>query len=124
MVFMFWVIASTVVAAFMATTMIFIRLKAARKPATVKKIIIPPLMMSTGAFMFLIPEFRVPWQQVMEAVGVGILFSVLLIKTSKFEIKQNDVYLIPSKAFAFVLFGLLAARILLKLVIGAGLLSL
>ncbi|GGB31089.1 membrane protein [Lentibacillus populi] len=116
---MFWVIASTVVAFFMATTMIFVRLKAAKKPASVKKIILPPLFMSTGACMFFVPEFRVAWTQVLEAFFVGVFFSIFLIKTSKFEIKDNDIYLIPSKSFVFILFGLLLVRIIIKLIIGS-----
>jgi membrane protein CcdC involved in cytochrome C biogenesis len=116
--FMFWVIASTIGALFMATMMIFIRLKAAKKPATVKKIILPPIMMSTGAFMYIFPIFRIDWMQVLEAFTVGIVFSILLIVTTKFEIKDNDIYLIPSKMFVFILFGLLAARLILKLIIG------
>ncbi|MFD1360465.1 CcdC family protein [Lentibacillus salinarum] len=116
---MFWLTASTIVAAFMAITMIFVRLKASQKPASVKKIILPPLFMSTGALMFLIPVFRVDILQVLEAMLVGMIFSVLLIKTSKFEIKNREIYLIPSKAFVFVLFGLLLLRIIIKLIIGA-----
>lgn len=116
---MFWIIASTVVAAGMATTMIFVRLKASKKPASAKKIILPPIFMSTGAFMFVVPEFRVPWTQVLEALVVGVIFSFFLIKTSKFEIKKGDVYLIPSKSFVFILFGLLIIRIIIKLIIGS-----
>ncbi|QKY69115.1 CcdC family protein [Lentibacillus sp. CBA3610] len=116
---MFWLVVSTIVATFMAITMIFIRLKASQKPASVKKIILPPLFMSTGAFMFLFPIFRVDMLQVMEAVLVGIIFSAFLIKTSKFEIKGSDIYLIPSKAFIFILFGLLFIRVIIKLAIGA-----
>lgn len=116
---MFWVVASTVVAVFMAVVMIFVRLKAARKPASVKKIILPPIFMSTGALMFLFPEFRVNWTEVMEALMVGIIFSVFLIKTSKFEIKQNEIYLIPSKSFIFILFGLLFLRTIIKLIVGS-----
>ncbi|MFD2760306.1 CcdC family protein [Lentibacillus juripiscarius] len=116
---MLWLLGSTIVAAFMAVTMIFVRLKASRKPASAKKIILPPLFMSTGALMFLFPVFRVSWMQVAEAVLVGMMFSVFLIKTSKFEIRGNDIYLIPSKSFVFILFALLIARIILKLAIGA-----
>lgn len=116
---MFWIIASTIVAAFMATTMILIRMRAARKPATVKKIILPPLFMSTGAFMFLFPEFQVKWIQVIEAIALGMVFSIFLIKTSKFEIKEKDIYLIPSKSFVIILFGLLVIRIIIKLIIGS-----
>src|SRR5699024_5467139 len=116
---MFWLAASTIIAAIMATSMIFIRLKASKKPASVKKIILPPLFMSTGAFMFLFPVFRVELLQVFEAVLVGVIFSVFLIKTSKFEIKGGSIYLIPSKSFVFILFGLLLVRIIIKLVIGS-----
>lgn len=116
---MFLLIASTVVAAFMAVTMIFVRLKAAEKPASVKKIILPPLFMSSGALMFVLPAFRVEWVQVLEAICVGMIFSILLIKTSKFEIRKRNVYLIPSKSFAFILFGLLFIRIIIKLIIGS-----
>ncbi|MFG6120746.1 CcdC family protein [Thalassobacillus sp. B23F22_16] len=115
---MFWLIASTIVAAFMASLMILIRLRAARRPASVKKIILPPLFMSTGAFMFMFPVFRVGWLQVVEAISVGALFSIFLIITSKFEIRDGDIYLKQSKAFAFILIGLLVVRIILKLMVG------
>ena len=115
---MFWVIASTVVTAIMATAMIFIRAKAAKKPASVKNIILPPIMMSTGAFMYIFPVFRISLYQVLEAFLVGVIFSVLLIATSKFEVKDQNIYLTPSKICIFVLFGLLAVRIILKTIIG------
>ncbi|MBU5466680.1 cytochrome c biogenesis protein CcdC [Virgibacillus sp. MSJ-26] len=116
---MFWAVASTVIAMIMAITMIFYRLKAAKKPATVKKIILPPVFMSTGAFMFLFPTFQVSFMQVVEAIVVGMIFSLFLIKTSNFEIKDKEIYLIPSKAFAFILFGLLGVRIIAKLIINS-----
>ncbi len=68
--------------------------------------------------MFVVPIFRVTWAQVGEALLVGIIFSVFLIKTSKFEIRGKEIYLVPSKAFAAILFGLLALRIVLKILIG------
>ncbi|TMN23658.1 CcdC family protein [Lentibacillus cibarius] len=114
-----WLVGSTVVAAFMAVTMIFVRLKASKKPASVKKILLPPIFMSTGALMFLFPVFQVSWMEVVEAVLVGMVFSIFLIKTSKFEVRKNDIYLIPSKSFVFILFALLIVRIVIKLVIGA-----
>jgi|SRR5690625_4793962 len=116
---MLLLIGSTIVATVMAIVMIFVRLKAAEQPATIKRIIIPPIMMSTGAFMFLIPQFHVPWTQVIEAVFLGVICSVFLIKTSKFEIRNDNIFLIPSKAFSFILFGLLAIRIIFKLIIGS-----
>ncbi|WP_096269795.1 CcdC family protein [Paucisalibacillus globulus] len=116
---MFWIIASTIVALFMASLMIVVRLKASKRPASVKRIILPPLFMSTGALMFVFPEFRVHWMQVLEALTIGVFFSVFLIKTSKFEIRSEQIYLIPSKAFAFILVGLLIIRLILKLIIGS-----
>lgn len=116
---MIWGIASTIVALMMAITMIFVRLKMAKKPATMKKIILPPLFMSTGALMFIFPQFQISWLQVFEAFFVGMIFSVLLIKSSKFEIREGDIYLNPSKAFPVILVGLLVLRIVLKLIIGA-----
>lgn len=116
---MFWLIASTVVAAFMAVTMIFVRLKAAKKPASIKKIILPPLFMSTGALMFILPEFHIKWIQVLEAIIIGMICSIFLIKTSKFETRDKAIYLIPSKSFVFILFGLLLFRICIKLIIGS-----
>ncbi|QHS22347.1 cytochrome c biogenesis protein CcdC [Virgibacillus sp. MSP4-1] len=115
---MFWIITSTAVAFVMATTMIFVRMKAAKKPASIKKIILPPLFMSTGAFMFIFPVFHISWLQVLEAVLVGAVFSVFLIITSNFEVKDHDIYLVPSKAFIFILFGLLILRLFLKTLIG------
>ncbi|MEN2766346.1 CcdC family protein [Ornithinibacillus xuwenensis] len=116
---MFWIVASTIVAFLMASMMIVIRLKASKRPSSVKAIILPPLFMSTGALMFLFPEFQLKWQQVVEALTVGVVFSIFLIKTSKFEIRKEKIYLIPSKAFIFVLVGLLILRIVLKLIIGS-----
>lgn len=116
---MFLLVASTIVAAFMATTMIIIRTKAAQQPTSVKRIILPPIFMSTGALMFLFPHFHLEWIQVIEALMVGIIFSIFLIKSSKFTIKNNQVYLQPSKSFIFILFGLLIIRIIIKLIIGS-----
>lgn len=113
------IVGSTIVAMFMAVTMIFVRIKTAKRPTNIKKIVLPPIFMSTGALMFIHPEFRLANAQIIEALLVGIVFSLLLIKTTKFEIKENAIYLIPSKAFIFILFGLLFVRIVIKLIIGS-----
>lgn len=112
------IVGSTVIAIFMAITMNIVRLKAAKRPTNGKKIILPPFFMSTGLAMFLFPVFRVTFLQVIEAFIVGALFSILLIKTTKFSIENNEVYLKPSKAFVFILFGLFAVRLILKAIIG------
>jgi membrane protein CcdC involved in cytochrome C biogenesis len=111
------VIASSVVAIMMAIFVTFLRAKSAQKPASVKKIILPPVFMSTGALMFVNPMFRVTPLEVLEAVVVGMVFSILLIKTSSFEIRENDIYMKRSKAFIYILVGLLVIRIVLKSVL-------
>lgn len=110
-------IASSIIAICMGFFVIFIRMRAQKKPVTAKKIILPPIFMSTGALMFFIPMFRVTLAEVVEALVVGMIFSIFLIKTSSFEIRDNDVYLKRSKAFAFILIGLLLVRIAAKLIL-------
>lgn len=110
--------ATTVGAFLMATFAIFVRMKAAKRPTSAKKIILPPVFMSTGFLMFVVPMFRVTPAEILEALTVGFIFSIFLIKTSKFEIRNNQIYLQRSKAFVFILFGLLFARIILKSVLG------
>ena len=87
------VIGSTVMAVVMGTLVMTVRAKSAKKPASAKKIILPPLFMSTGAFMFVFEYFRVPPLQILESIGVGLLFSTVLIWTSRFEVKNGDIYL-------------------------------
>jgi membrane protein CcdC involved in cytochrome C biogenesis len=113
------VVASSIGAAFMAVFVMFIRLKAAKKPTNAKKIILPPFFMATGACMYFIPKFRLTGWEIVEAVVVGMLFSIFLIKTSKFEIRDNDIYLKRSKAFIFILVGLLAIRIVMKSILSS-----
>lgn len=108
---------SLVSAIIMGTLLTILRTRAAKKPASAKKILLPPLFMSTGALMFLFPFFHVPWIHVIEALLVGMLFSILLIKTSNFEKRDGEIYLKASKAFLFILVGLLALRIVMKLVL-------
>ncbi|WML46504.1 cytochrome c biogenesis protein CcdC [Neobacillus sp. PS3-40] len=113
------VIASSIGAACMAILVLFVRLKAAKKPATAKKIVLPPIFMSSGAIMYFIPKFRLTPMEILEAVIVGMLFSIFLIKTSTFEIREKDIYLKRSKAFVFILIGLLIIRIAAKSILSA-----
>ncbi|GAM13170.1 CcdC family protein [Mesobacillus selenatarsenatis] len=114
-----YVLASTVGAIGMAIFVTIMRMKAAKKPASAKKIILPPIFMSTGALMFIFPVFRVHFLQIIEALSVGILFSILLIKTSKFEVRGREIFLKRSKAFVFILIGLLIVRVIAKLVLSS-----
>lgn len=113
------IIISSIVAVCMAVAVMFIRIKSSAKPATAKKIILPPIFMSTGALMFFVPMFRVTGAEFLEAITVGMFFSIFLIKTSKFEIRGNEIYLKRSKAFVFILIGLLVLRIGMKTILSS-----
>ncbi|WP_214761683.1 cytochrome c biogenesis protein CcdC [Exiguobacterium sp. s146] len=113
---MFW--GSTLVALMMGLIASFVRVKASARPTNAKKILIPPLAMSTGMLQFLVPAFRLTWLEVGEALIVGLIFSVFLIKTSNFEKRDGEVYLSRSKAFFIVVFVLLAIRTVMKAFIG------
>ncbi|QKS71338.1 cytochrome c biogenesis protein CcdC [Paenalkalicoccus suaedae] len=111
----FFMIAATL----MAIMAIFVRMRAMKRPATARKILIPPIAMSTGFLMFFYPPVQaITALEVVESLTVGALFSILLIKTSSFEIRDNDVYMKRSKVFPFILVGLLIARIIFKLTFG------
>ena len=101
------IIGSTIFFIFMGTMGLIVRQKAAKRPINAKKILLPPLFMSTGMAMFFFEEFQVPWLQVFEAIGVGI-------KTTNFERRDGDIFVKPSKAFIFILVGLLIFRVILK----------
>ncbi len=105
---------SSIVAVCMAVGVMFLRFKAAKKPVTKKKIILPPFFMSTGALMYFLPAFRLTSLEIVEAITVGLIFSIFLIKTTKFEIRNEQIYMKPSKAFIFILVGLLAVRVVMK----------
>jgi len=107
---------TSVGAIFMAVFVMFVRLRSQKKPVNERKIIIPPIAMSTGALMFIFEEFRVAPIQIIEASALGIVFSLVLIATSKFEVRDQDIYMKRSKAFVFILVGLLIIRIILKLI--------
>lgn len=113
------VIGSTIVAIVMGTLVMTVRARSAKKPASAKKIILPPLFMSTGALMFVFEYFRVAPLQIVEAFSVGLLFSIVLIWTSRFEVKDGDIYLRQSKAFVFILVGLLIVRLIAKIILSS-----
>ena len=91
------------------------RLRETTTPVTTRKLLIPPLGMSTGFSMFLFPPTRIPlaWGLLAFLVGV-VAFSGPLIATSKL-IRQGDVIMMKrSRAFLGILLVLLAVRFALR----------
>lgn len=111
------IIGSTIIAIFMGFSIMVVRLRSQKKPVNAKKILIPPIAMSSGGLMFIFENFRVSPIQILEAVLVGIIFSTILIATSKFEVRENDIYMKQSKAFFFIFLGLIIIRIAAKVVL-------
>ncbi len=113
----FLVIASIIVSLLMVVIVNLVRLRNTKKPAVAKKIILPPLFMATGASMFILPMFRPTLPELISSVVMGMLFSIVLIKTSKFEIRDKQIYLQRSKLFLVALIGLVTLRMIGKIIL-------
>ncbi|GKV68242.1 protein CcdC [Sporosarcina sp. NCCP-2716] len=113
------IIGSTVVFFGMGLLAFFVRSKAAQRPISPVRIILPPVFMSSGLLMFLFTQFQVPKTQVIEAMVVGLLFSTILIATTNFEHKDGKLFVKRSKAFIFILAGLLVFRLVAKLILSS-----
>lgn len=111
------VIASIAVSLLMIVVVNLVRAKNTKKPVAAKKIILPPLFMATGGSMFILPMFRPTLPELISAVIMGMLFSIILIKTSKFEVRGTEIYLQKSKLFLVALIGLVAVRMIGKVIL-------
>ncbi len=91
------------------------RVRETRSPVSTRKIVAPPLGMSTGFLMFLAPAARVPWTYASAAFAVGALvLSIPLARTSTL-VRDGDVVLMRrSKAFLWILLGLFVVRWVLR----------
>ncbi|MBL3397895.1 CcdC family protein [Staphylococcus pasteuri] len=114
---MAYLVFSIVVAFFMGAIVIVIRMKAQKFPVNEKKIILPPFFMATGALMYVVPYFRLTGTEILESLILGVLFSTVLIWTSRFEVKGSEIYMKRSKAFPIILISLLVIRTVLKIFI-------
>lgn len=91
------------------------RLRETTRPLTLKRIVIPPVAMSSGFGMFFYPPTRVPLSWALLAFLAGAtLFAVPLVRTSSLSLLDGKVYLKRSRAFLWVLLGLLVVRLVLR----------
>lgn len=94
--------------------LIALRIRAGKRPATLKKIVMPPLGMATGFIMFAFPVTHIPWMWAISAFGTGLLiFAFPLVVTTRLEKVKEDIYVRRSKAFIAILAVLLLIRLLL-----------
>ncbi|MFC0335048.1 CcdC family protein [Paenibacillus sepulcri] len=106
--------ASIILTLISGIAVLFLRLRASNRPTTMRKIIIPPIGMSTGFLMFVVPVTRIPWSWALIAFAAGgLLFAYPLIRTSALERSGETIVLRRSKTFIFILLGLLVVRLLL-----------
>ncbi|WP_166243248.1 CcdC family protein [Paenibacillus turpanensis] len=90
------------------------RLRASNRPVKLASIIMPPIGMSTGFLMFIVPDTHIPLLWALGSLLVGaLLFSYPLIRTSKFQIVEDKVYMQQSKMFFVFVAVLLAVRVVL-----------
>jgi len=99
-------------------SLIIIRLRAAKRPTTLKKIVIPPLGMATGFIMFAVPVTHIPWLWGLSAFGTGmLLFSFPLIVTTSMEKVDSNIFVRRSKAFIAIMLVLFLLRLMLHSVV-------
>ena len=112
-------ILSTVIAVVFALMVIVVRVRGSGKPTNARKILIPPLGMSTGFFMYIVPATHEPFRYAVYAFLVGMVFSYPLILTSKMYRGDDElVYLKRSKSFVLILLVMLILRVVLHEYVG------
>lgn len=85
------------------------RVREGRTAMTLKKIVMPPLGMSTGFCMFFVPAFRVPWTWGIGAFLVGaMVLAWPLLLTSSLR-REGDVIMMKRSAAFFAVVIVLAA---------------
>jgi membrane protein CcdC involved in cytochrome C biogenesis len=89
------------------------RVREGRTAVTVRKIVIPPLGMSTGFCMFLVPAFRVPWAWIAFLAG-AILLAWPLVATSRLIRDGDAIMMHRSGAFFAVIVALALIRFLAR----------
>jgi len=97
------------------------RIRETQRPVTAAKILVPPLGMTTGFCMFLVPQTRVPllWGGAAFLAG-ALLLSYPLVRTSTLTLtpaRGGDgavVLLKRSPAFLVILLALLAVRVVAR----------
>ena len=75
--------------------------------------------MATGALMYVIPYFRLSGLEIIECIILGLLFSTVLIWTSRFETDGHQIYMKRSKAFPIILITLLLIRTIIKVFVSS-----
>lgn len=98
-----------------AATVMAWRVHETRRPVSLSAILLPPLGMSTGFLMFLVPALRLPWSWAAGAFLAGaLLFSWPLARSSRLQRAGDVIVMQRSRAFLAILLVLAAVRLALR----------
>lgn len=98
-----------------AGAMIAWRLRETSRPVTMRRIVAPPLGMSTGLSMFALPAARIPWTWGLAAFALGALVFVIPLSRGTRLVRRGEaVHVERSRAFLWMLLGLVAVRLALR----------
>ena len=98
-----------------AAAVITWRVREARTPVSLKKIVIPPMGMATGFSMFIVPAFRIPFAWAAAAFMLGALaLAYPLLLTTRLVRQGDTVTMQRSTAFISVIIALAAIRLLAR----------
>ena len=91
------------------------RVRESRRPVSLKSLIIPPLGMSTGFSMFVVPAFRIPlmWGLVAFVLG-AFVFAYPLVATPQLTVEDGLIMMRRSRWFLVVILALAAVRLGLR----------
>ena len=91
------------------------RIHESRRAVSIKSLVIPPLGMSTGFSMFVVPAFRIPWTWGVGAFVLGAaVFAYPLVSSPQLTRDGDRVMMRRPKWFIVVLLGLAAVRLALR----------
>ena len=91
------------------------RVRESRRPVSLRSLLIPPLGMSTGFSMFVVPAFRIPWMWGLAAFVLGALvFAYPLVSSPQLTVEDGLIMMRRSRWFLVVILGLAAARLGLR----------
>jgi membrane protein CcdC involved in cytochrome C biogenesis len=95
--------------------MIAWRFRETSRPVSATSIIAPPLGMSTGLAMFAVPDTRVPWTWGLVAFLFGaLILAIPVARSSRLVRRGEQVLLQRSRAFLWILLGLVAVRFAIR----------
>ena len=113
--------ATSLIAAVLGTLAVLAwRIQESRRAVSTRSIVIPPMGMSTGFSMFMMPAFRVPWLWGVTAFVLGaVVLAYPLLASSSLTREGDAIMMRRSNSFMAVILGLAALRLGLREYVGA-----